>query len=136
MHSTIVASFSVIVYLLIVSIEPIDAGLISEQFVTSDLQPTAQDRTVSLLSQPEIASDSIVRPSSNHAKIIHNRQTAVFSSLMSRAGSNNCVLGSATRDLCERCAKVAKNEIAFPLCCSNSEQVRDWCEEFLSFSLA
>ena len=106
-----------------------DSGRSSFSLYQSEFTP--ERRHASAVSAP--SSSSLSASATNS---LSSRPGVLFSSLMSGNGGNNCVLGSATRDICERCAKVAKNEIAFPLCCANSEQVRDWCEEFLSYSLA
>ncbi|XP_071038970.1 uncharacterized protein [Parasteatoda tepidariorum] len=46
---------------------------------------------------------------------------------------NECRHGGQIRDLCERCAKVTKNELVFPMCCSEQKGVRRWCKEFLDY---
>ncbi|XP_055705225.1 uncharacterized protein LOC129802981 [Phlebotomus papatasi] len=36
-------------------------------------------------------------------------------------------------ELCQRCAKATKVRHAFPMCCSNEENVRDWCREYVYY---
>ena len=45
-----------------------------------------------------------------------------------------CYVGSAIRDICERCAKITRSEMAFNLCCTDKDEVRDWCTQFFEFS--
>lgn len=49
--------------------------------------------------------------------------------------NEECVSGSELRNLCEKCAKITKSFVAYPLCCRNSHGVRDWCQLFLDFAL-
>jgi hypothetical protein len=49
--------------------------------------------------------------------------------------SEECVSGSELRNLCEKCAKITKSFVAYPLCCRNSDGVREWCQLFLDFTL-
>lgn len=44
-----------------------------------------------------------------------------------------CFDDPKTMDLCQRCAKESKSKIVFPLCCSNIDKVKDWCEEYIYF---
>lgn len=46
-----------------------------------------------------------------------------------------CFDNPTTMDLCQRCAKESKSKIVFPLCCSNEDKVKDWCEEYIYFGL-
>lgn len=46
-----------------------------------------------------------------------------------------CLLGSVVRDVCERCAKSTGSILAYPLCCEGSVNVRNWCEQFLAYTL-
>ncbi|GFS55988.1 uncharacterized protein NPIL_609882 [Nephila pilipes] len=46
---------------------------------------------------------------------------------------NKCRHGGEVRNLCEKCAKVTKNEVVFPLCCQNKIGVATWCKEFLDY---
>ncbi|KAF8786208.1 uncharacterized protein LOC129972183 [Argiope bruennichi] len=46
---------------------------------------------------------------------------------------NKCRHGGEVRNLCEKCAKVTKNEVVFPLCCQNKIGVAAWCKEFLDY---
>ncbi|GIY85315.1 hypothetical protein CDAR_317751 [Caerostris darwini] len=47
--------------------------------------------------------------------------------------NNKCRHGGEVRNLCEKCAKVTKNEVVFPLCCQNKIGVAEWCREFLDY---
>jgi hypothetical protein len=49
--------------------------------------------------------------------------------------NEGCISGSELRNLCEKCAKITKSFVAYPLCCRNSEGVRDWCQLYLDFTL-
>lgn len=46
---------------------------------------------------------------------------------------NKCRHGGPTRDLCESCTKLTKNEVVYPLCCEDKENVRGWCKKFLEY---
>lgn len=46
-----------------------------------------------------------------------------------------CFDNPDTMDLCQRCAKESKSTIVFPLCCSNIDNVKDWCKEYIYFGL-
>ncbi|KAG8188577.1 hypothetical protein JTE90_007183 [Oedothorax gibbosus] len=46
---------------------------------------------------------------------------------------NKCRHGGEVRNLCEKCAKVTKNEVVFPLCCQDKKGVASWCREFLDY---
>ncbi len=49
--------------------------------------------------------------------------------------NEGCISGSELRNLCEKCAKITKSFVAYPLCCRNSGGVRDWCQLYLDFTL-
>ncbi|KAG4070098.1 hypothetical protein HA402_013341 [Bradysia odoriphaga] len=44
-----------------------------------------------------------------------------------------CFDDPTTMDLCQRCAKETKSRTVFPMCCSNKEGVKDWCEAYIYF---
>lgn len=46
-----------------------------------------------------------------------------------------CFDDPATMDLCQRCAKESKSNIVFPLCCSNVDNVKKWCGEYIYFGM-
>lgn len=46
-----------------------------------------------------------------------------------------CEPGSQIRDICERCAKSTQAELAYLLCCQDSVNVRNYCQEFLTYTL-
>ncbi len=35
------------------------------------------------------------------------------------------------RELCQRCAKVTKSKLAYPMCCENRDDARAWCKDLL-----
>nr|CAD7266179.1 unnamed protein product [Timema shepardi] len=37
--------------------------------------------------------------------------------------------------LCQRCAKSTKSSLVYPMCCQNTEEVMDWCKEYISFGI-
>lgn len=37
--------------------------------------------------------------------------------------------------LCQRCAKVTKSEVVYPLCCQDKEDAREWCVLYLNYGL-
>lgn len=49
-------------------------------------------------------------------------------------GQNQCVVGEKTRDTCEKCAKLTRSESAFALCCTDTDNVRTWCEKFINYT--
>lgn len=40
------------------------------------------------------------------------------------------------RELCQRCAKVTRSTVAYPLCCQPREAPRTWCIKFLAFGIS
>ncbi|KFM80769.1 hypothetical protein X975_25707, partial [Stegodyphus mimosarum] len=46
-----------------------------------------------------------------------------------------CEPGAERRDICERCAKVTKSVLAYPMCCNDEENAFGWCQEFLNYTL-
>lgn len=44
-----------------------------------------------------------------------------------------CAPGRPDRDLCERCAKVTRSELVYPLCCAQEGDVRQFCVNYLDF---
>ena len=47
-----------------------------------------------------------------------------------------CNLQEEVRDLCQRCAKVTRSTVAYPLCCQPRENPRIWCMKFLAFGIS
>lgn len=45
-----------------------------------------------------------------------------------------CSNGSHRRNICEKCAKVTRDDSAYLLCCTQ-EGDQQWCEDFLNFTL-
>lgn len=39
-------------------------------------------------------------------------------------------------NFCERCAKFTRNELAYPLCCDEKQDVHKFCKELMEYSLA
>lgn len=46
-----------------------------------------------------------------------------------------CFDNEETMELCQRCAKESKAKNVFPLCCSNVDGVKNWCEEYIYYGL-
>ncbi len=44
-----------------------------------------------------------------------------------------CYTNRKTMNLCMRCAKETKDEDIFPSCCSNEDDLRDWCKKYIEF---
>lgn len=38
-------------------------------------------------------------------------------------------------ELCQRCSKVTKSSIVFPMCCSNEDQTMDWCKAYVYYGI-
>lgn len=38
-------------------------------------------------------------------------------------------------ELCQRCAKATKTKLAFPMCCSNEDNVTNWCKEYVYYGI-
>lgn len=34
---------------------------------------------------------------------------------------------------CQRCAKLTKSRIVYPMCCYNDEDVHTWCENYIGY---
>jgi len=49
-------------------------------------------------------------------------------------GEGACVAGSLERDICERCAKATKSPVAYPLCCKDISDGRQYCRNLLDFN--
>lgn len=47
----------------------------------------------------------------------------------------DCSFGSELRNTCEKCAKLTKSDLAYSMCCSGKDGVRNWCFDFLNYSL-
>ena len=45
-------------------------------------------------------------------------------------------LQEEVRELCQRCAKVTRSTVAYPLCCQPRENPRIWCMKFLAFGIS
>uniref|UniRef100_A0A2I9LPY6 Venom protein n=1 Tax=Centruroides hentzi TaxID=88313 RepID=A0A2I9LPY6_9SCOR len=50
-------------------------------------------------------------------------------------GQDECIIDTAIRDTCESCSKVTKSVIVYPFCCKAKLGIRNWCVEFLNYSL-
>ncbi|CAG2115563.1 unnamed protein product [Medioppia subpectinata] len=48
---------------------------------------------------------------------------------------NECTVSPDVRSVCEKCAKVTKSDMAYPLCCSQRSD-REWCQLFLDYTLS
>jgi len=35
------------------------------------------------------------------------------------------------REVCQRCAKVTKSRLAYPMCCEDQDNARQWCRDLL-----
>nr|CAH0109840.1 unnamed protein product [Daphnia galeata] len=59
-------------------------------------------------------------------------------SLLRRAmrQGNDCDSQEEVRELCQRCAKVTRSTVAYPLCCQPRENPRIWCMKFLAFGIS
>ncbi|KAL9696554.1 hypothetical protein quinque_016133 [Culex quinquefasciatus] len=38
-------------------------------------------------------------------------------------------------ELCQRCSKVTKSSIVFPMCCSNEDETMDWCKAYVYYGI-
>lgn len=50
-------------------------------------------------------------------------------------GPDKCLNDNDMKDTCESCSKVAKSVVVYPLCCKEKMGVKEWCVEFLHYSL-
>lgn len=48
---------------------------------------------------------------------------------------NLCDKEPEHKEMCEKCAKVSRNQFVYPLCCSNDQQVGDWCHKYINYSI-
>ncbi|XP_055640603.1 uncharacterized protein LOC129778004 [Toxorhynchites rutilus septentrionalis] len=46
-----------------------------------------------------------------------------------------CYEDEDVNELCQRCSKVTKSAIVFPMCCSNEDQTMDWCEAYVYYGI-
>lgn len=53
----------------------------------------------------------------------------------SKHKQRHCQVGTQRRDLCERCAKLTKSEMAYVYCCIDKDDVYSYCERFIDYSL-
>lgn len=93
------------------------------------------------LYQSQLTNDELYRHNQElNEKLESNEQLSKENKLtweeefLNEDGRSACAIGSQTRDLCERCSKVTKSEKAYAYCCINKENVRHWCQGFLSFT--
>ncbi|XP_031356579.1 uncharacterized protein LOC116180634 [Photinus pyralis] len=48
---------------------------------------------------------------------------------------NGCHIDSKVQDTCQRCAKVTKSNVVYPLCCGNEDDVFVWCQRYLEYGI-
>ncbi|XP_039280978.1 uncharacterized protein LOC120350642 [Nilaparvata lugens] len=48
---------------------------------------------------------------------------------------DKCNTVESVQILCQTCAKVTKSEIVYPMCCTNKEDARIWCDRYTSFGI-
>lgn len=46
-----------------------------------------------------------------------------------------CHIDSKLQDTCQRCAKITKSNVVYPLCCSNEDDVFVWCQRYLEYGI-
>ncbi|KAH8401447.1 hypothetical protein KR009_005531, partial [Drosophila setifemur] len=44
-----------------------------------------------------------------------------------------CEKDLPTMELCMRCAKVTKSSMIYPMCCSNDDGIKDWCNAYVFY---
>ncbi|XP_046400570.1 uncharacterized protein LOC124166905 [Ischnura elegans] len=46
---------------------------------------------------------------------------------------DDCQASVDIRILCQRCAKVTKSIVVYPMCCNNTQGARQWCFSYVSY---
>lgn len=46
----------------------------------------------------------------------------------------DCVAASELQSICEKCSKVTKSVMAYPMCCDAVSDARLWCKKFLEYT--
>ncbi|XP_065076151.1 uncharacterized protein LOC135699758 [Ochlerotatus camptorhynchus] len=46
-----------------------------------------------------------------------------------------CYEDEDVNELCQRCSKVTKSAIVFPMCCSNEDETMDWCKAYVYYGI-
>uniref|UniRef100_A0A2M4ATI7 Putative secreted protein n=2 Tax=Anopheles triannulatus TaxID=58253 RepID=A0A2M4ATI7_9DIPT len=46
-----------------------------------------------------------------------------------------CYDDEETNELCQRCSKVTKSSLVFPMCCSNEDETLTWCREYVYYGI-
>ncbi|XP_049533078.1 uncharacterized protein LOC125949783 [Anopheles darlingi] len=46
-----------------------------------------------------------------------------------------CYEDEDTNELCQRCSKVTKSSLVFPMCCSNEDETLTWCREYVYYGI-
>uniref|UniRef100_A0AAG5CUT1 Secreted protein n=1 Tax=Anopheles atroparvus TaxID=41427 RepID=A0AAG5CUT1_ANOAO len=46
-----------------------------------------------------------------------------------------CYEDEDVNELCQRCSKVTKSSLVFPMCCSNEDETRTWCNEYVYYGI-
>ncbi|XP_062558925.1 uncharacterized protein LOC134223748 [Armigeres subalbatus] len=46
-----------------------------------------------------------------------------------------CYEDEDVNELCQRCSKVTKSAIVFPMCCSNEDDTMDWCKAYVYYGI-
>lgn len=54
---------------------------------------------------------------------------------LSKHNRRHCQVGTQRRDLCERCAKATKSEMAYVYCCIDKDDVFAFCEKFIDYEI-
>lgn len=46
-----------------------------------------------------------------------------------------CYEDEDINELCQRCSKVTKSSIVFPMCCNNEDHTMTWCKEYVYYGI-
>ncbi|XP_052868050.1 uncharacterized protein LOC128274005 [Anopheles cruzii] len=46
-----------------------------------------------------------------------------------------CYEDEDVNELCQRCSKVTKSALVFPMCCSNEDETMNWCREYVYYGI-
>ncbi|XP_058129515.1 uncharacterized protein LOC131284216 [Anopheles ziemanni] len=46
-----------------------------------------------------------------------------------------CYEDEDINELCQRCSKVTKSSIVFPMCCGNEDETRNWCQDYVYYGI-
>ncbi|CAG2163634.1 unnamed protein product [Oppiella nova] len=71
----------------------------------------------------------------SHSSPIAQRFVDYLRSTDFNTEDNLCTKDPNYRQMCEKCTKLSRNEFVFALCCINDQEVGDWCQKYINYSI-